>query len=319
MNSGEHARCPGASAARARRRSAGSATPTVMPYSRGPNAANAAAEVARGPGDETAADADGGATQEHAGAGAVHDAPSDWARHAPPVSHQTYRRGGIYDESVMSAVPRDTHPLQRTPWATLSALRSGCSPPATSRCATRRRPSATCGRCSTRSSWRASTGSCSRRSSSARSAPSRTSCSCSRRCCRGCGSTARSRDSTRAFLKDAKLVRSTKIPRTIWVNRIVLSKGIEFLLALPVLALFAIVFGAPGAAGSSCCSRSRSCCRRSSPPGVALIVAPLVVFFRDLERAVKLVLRFLFYASPIIYGVTEPAARNCTSGRPSTR
>ena len=51
-------------------------------------------------------------------------------------------------------------------------------------------------------------------------------------------------DSTRAFLKDAKLVRSTMIPRTIWVNRIVLSKGIEFLLALPVLALFAIVFGA---------------------------------------------------------------------------
>jgi ABC-2 type transport system permease protein len=39
--------------------------------------------------------------------------------------------------------------------------------------------------------------------------------------------------------------------------------------------------------------------------GVGLIVAPLVVFFRDLERAVKLALRFLFYASPIIYGVTD--------------
>jgi len=39
--------------------------------------------------------------------------------------------------------------------------------------------------------------------------------------------------------------------------------------------------------------------------GIGLIVAPLVVFFRDLERAVKLGLRFLFYASPIIYGVTD--------------
>jgi ABC-2 type transport system permease protein len=29
------------------------------------------------------------------------------------------------------------------------------------------------------------------------------------------------------------------------------------------------------------------------------------VFFRDLERAVKLVLRFLFYASPIIYGLAD--------------
>ena len=39
--------------------------------------------------------------------------------------------------------------------------------------------------------------------------------------------------------------------------------------------------------------------------GVGLIVAPLVVFFRDLERATKLALRFLFYASPIIYGTTN--------------
>ena len=29
------------------------------------------------------------------------------------------------------------------------------------------------------------------------------------------------------------------------------------------------------------------------------------MFFRDLERAVKLILRFLFYASPIIYGVSN--------------
>src|SRR5690606_7035398 len=37
--------------------------------------------------------------------------------------------------------------------------------------------------------------------------------------------------------------------------------------------------------------------------GIGLVVAPMVVFFRDLERAVKLILRFLFYASPIIYGI----------------
>jgi ABC-2 type transport system permease protein len=39
--------------------------------------------------------------------------------------------------------------------------------------------------------------------------------------------------------------------------------------------------------------------------GVGLIVAPLVVFFRDLERAIKLFLRFLFYASPIIYSARD--------------
>ena len=39
--------------------------------------------------------------------------------------------------------------------------------------------------------------------------------------------------------------------------------------------------------------------------GLGLIIAPLVVFFRDLERATKLVLRVLFYASPVIYGVND--------------
>jgi ABC-2 type transport system permease protein len=111
-------------------------------------------------------------------------------------------------------------------------------------------------------------------------------------------------DSTRAFLKDAKLVRSTMIPRTIWVNRIVLSKGIEFLLALPVLALFAIWFKA-GVGWELVFFPLAIGLQAVLTVGVALIVAPLVVFFRDLERAVKLVLRFLFYASPIIYGVSN--------------
>lgn len=47
-------------------------------------------------------------------------------------------------------------------------------------------------------------------------------------------------DFTKAFRKDAKLVRSTAIPRSIWVGRIVLSKGIEFLFSIPVLILYAL-------------------------------------------------------------------------------
>lgn len=111
-------------------------------------------------------------------------------------------------------------------------------------------------------------------------------------------------DCTRAFLKEAKLIRSTNIPRTIWVNRLVLSKGIEFLASLPVLAVFAAVTGArlhwelvlfPLAIALQAVLII----------GIGLIVAPLVVFFRDLERAVKLILRFTFYASPVIYGLSD--------------
>lgn len=111
-------------------------------------------------------------------------------------------------------------------------------------------------------------------------------------------------DSTRAFIKDAKLVRSTRLPRSVWVARIVLSKGIEFLLAIPVIAAFAIIFGAELTWGVLWLPLA-ILLQTALTLGLGLVIAPLVVFFRDLERAVKLILRFLFYASPIIYGLAD--------------
>jgi ABC-2 type transport system permease protein len=112
-------------------------------------------------------------------------------------------------------------------------------------------------------------------------------------------------DSTRAFLREAKLVRSTSIPRTIWVNRLVLSKGIEFLAALPVLAVFAVVNDGTSLHWEAVLFPLAILIQCVLTVGIGLIVAPLVVFFRDLERAVKLILRFLFYASPIVYGLSD--------------
>ena len=111
-------------------------------------------------------------------------------------------------------------------------------------------------------------------------------------------------DSTRAFLREAKLIRSTKIPRTIWVTRLVLSKGIEFIASIPVLAAFAF-FGGASLHWEAVLFIPAIIIQAILTIGVGLIVAPLVVFFRDLERATKLALRFLFYASPIIYGLPD--------------
>lgn len=111
-------------------------------------------------------------------------------------------------------------------------------------------------------------------------------------------------DCTRAFFREAKLIRSTKIPRTIWVNRLVLSKGIEFVASLPVIAVFAVITGATLHVEVLLLPLA-IVLQSVLIIGVGLIVAPLVVFFRDLERAVKLALRFLFYASPIIYGLSD--------------
>ncbi len=116
-------------------------------------------------------------------------------------------------------------------------------------------------------------------------------------------------DATRAFTKEAKLIRSTKIPRTIWVARLVLSKGIEFMVSIPVIIFFALIsLGTPDAAQlhwQVVFVPLAIVIQAVLTMGVGLIVAPLVVFFRDLERAVKLALRFLFYASPIIYGISD--------------
>lgn len=120
-------------------------------------------------------------------------------------------------------------------------------------------------------------------------------------------------DFTRAFKKDARLVRSTSIPRTIWVNRIVLSKGVEYLFSLPVLAIFIIVnlivetdpahtvqigwglLWMPVAVALQAVLLV----------GLGLLVAPLCVMYVDLERTTALILRAMFYATPIIYNVTD--------------
>lgn len=111
-------------------------------------------------------------------------------------------------------------------------------------------------------------------------------------------------DFTRAFNKDAKLVRSTAIPRSIWVGRIVLSKGIEFLFSLPVLVLFA-VFGGASAGWGILWFPVAVLLQTMLLVGLGLIVAPLCVLFSDLERTTRLVLRALFYATPIIYSVPD--------------
>jgi len=116
-------------------------------------------------------------------------------------------------------------------------------------------------------------------------------------------------DMAMAFIREAKLIRSTSIPRSIWVMRITLSKGIEFLLSLPVLVVFVIISEfTPTPAHirfDAVYTPLAILLEAVLIVGLGLIIAPVVVFFRDLERAIKLVLRLLFYATPIVYGISR--------------
>ncbi len=115
-------------------------------------------------------------------------------------------------------------------------------------------------------------------------------------------------DAARALHTEAKLVRSTNVPREVWVVRVVLSKGVEFLLSLPVLFGFAFAFAAPldwhlvllvpGAVLMAVLVL-----------GVGLLLAPMVVLVRDLERVVRIALRLGFYATPVIFAVSDVPGR----------
>src|SRR3954454_10347123 len=49
-------------------------------------------------------------------------------------------------------------------------------------------------------------------------------------------------DSSRAIVSERRLVRSTNLPREVWVLRVVLSKGVEYLFSLPLILVFCLSY-----------------------------------------------------------------------------
>jgi ABC-2 type transport system permease protein len=111
-------------------------------------------------------------------------------------------------------------------------------------------------------------------------------------------------DTSRALLADAKLVRSTNLPREIWVVRVVIAKGVEYVLSLPVLIAFTLFYALKGQV-------------HFNPGlllfpvglvmefvlliGLGLLLAPITALVTDMARVIKIVLRMLFYLTPVLY------------------
>jgi ABC-2 type transport system permease protein len=115
-------------------------------------------------------------------------------------------------------------------------------------------------------------------------------------------------DTAKALHSEAKLVRSTNVPREIWVLRVVLSKGVEFLLSLPVLLFFALVTGA-SIGWQILLLVPAALLMATLLLGLGLLLAPLVVLVPDLERIVRIALRIGFYASPVVFAVPDVPGR----------
>lgn len=108
-------------------------------------------------------------------------------------------------------------------------------------------------------------------------------------------------DATRAFRQEGKLIRSVRIPRSIWILRQIASKGIEFLISLSIIVFFALINWTAPTAWTLIYLPLAIALQVLLTVGCNLIIAPLAVFYRDLERVVKLGLRVLFYGAPVLY------------------
>lgn len=106
----------------------------------------------------------------------------------------------------------------------------------------------------------------------------------------------------RALRSEVQMVRSSNVPRELWVIRVVCSKGVEYLFSLPVLVIFAVGY------------LKEPNWRLALLPvawamiflllmGIGLLLAPLTVLVRDVERIVPIIMRVMFYLSPVLYSL----------------
>lgn len=109
---------------------------------------------------------------------------------------------------------------------------------------------------------------------------------------------------TRALRSEAQMVRSSSVPRELWVVRVALSKGVEFLYSLPVIVVFALGYRKAPTWGLLLLPVAMVLCF-VTVLGFGLILAPLSVLVRDIDRVVPILVRFLFYCSPVLYSVQD--------------
>ena len=111
-------------------------------------------------------------------------------------------------------------------------------------------------------------------------------------------------DSARSLVMESKMVRSIAIPRYLWVIKSIGAKGTEFVLALPILVVISIIASAEVSAALLFIPLA-FVVQFLLLSGIGLILAPLTVLARDTTNILRILLRMMFYLTPIIYGVSD--------------
>jgi ABC-2 type transport system permease protein len=110
--------------------------------------------------------------------------------------------------------------------------------------------------------------------------------------------------STKVFAKNGGQLRVSLLPTQLWVLRVVLVSTVEFLFSLPVILIAIAVTGLwPGPL--IVLFPVAIIVQFFLMYGLALLISASAVVIPDLARIVKIVLRAMFYLSPVLYSVSN--------------
>jgi ABC-2 type transport system permease protein len=106
-------------------------------------------------------------------------------------------------------------------------------------------------------------------------------------------------EGTRALLGESRVISTMQVPREIFPVALVARKLSEYVLSLPVLAIFAFAYRVPPhnmALLLLAVALQVILCL-----GVTMFLSVVTVMLRDIQRMIRIVSRLFFYASPVLY------------------
>jgi ABC-2 type transport system permease protein len=112
-------------------------------------------------------------------------------------------------------------------------------------------------------------------------------------------------ESTAALTSQSRLVTTINLPREVFPIGKVLGRFAEFLAGVPILVGAAYVFHADITWRTFVALPLAIVLQFALLAGISLLLSSVTVMLRDVERFVRLVVRVLFYAAPIIYPLAK--------------
>jgi lipopolysaccharide transport system permease protein len=106
------------------------------------------------------------------------------------------------------------------------------------------------------------------------------------------------------FLGNASIIKKVNFPRNIIPFTAVLQDMIHFILSIPVIIVFMLIYHRPLSLSWLYGIPLLLIIQFSLTYGVSLVVSSMNLFFRDLERLMSIATTLLFYFTPIIYAET---------------